>query len=147
MRGLRAARALLVLVPLALAARAAAAPTSAPREWSRVLLDDPDALCLDGSPGAFYILPGVGAGASTFVVHLQGGGWCYSLENCRARAFDGPVYAGEPSLGSSRLWGPGPCTPALVSCRWTSPPPPPAAAAARASLLSRLYFAALFVFR
>jgi len=42
-------------------------------------------------------------------------GWCVGLENCRARAFDGPVYADEPSLGSSRLWGPGPCTPALAN--------------------------------
>jgi hypothetical protein len=85
------------------------------REWSRYTLTDPAALCLDGSPGAYYVLPGVGEAAADFVIHLQGGGWCVGLDNCTARAFDGPVYKGEPSLGSSTAWGPGPCTPALSS--------------------------------
>ena len=44
---------------------------SAAREWSRVVLTDTNAKCLDGSQGAFYILPGVGQGASNFVMHIQ----------------------------------------------------------------------------
>lgn len=99
---------------LAVAALLAAAAAQ-PREWKRYTLSDPAALCLDGSPGSFFVLPGVGSSSSSFVVHLQGGGWCVGLDDCRARAFDGPVYANEPSLGSSSLWGPGPCTPALAN--------------------------------
>jgi hypothetical protein len=89
-----------------------------PREWQLFKLDlslYPDALCLDGSPGAFYLLPGVGEGASDFVAHQNGGGWCVSLDDCRKRAFEGPVYANQPSLGSSLNWGPGPCTPELAN--------------------------------
>ena len=95
-----------------LLARATGAP---PREWQRFTLSDPEALCLDGSRGVYYVLPGVNStfGNSTFVVHLQGGGWCSSNDDCAARAFAGPVYANEPSLGSSTLWGPGPCSPEL----------------------------------
>lgn len=26
--------------------------------YTKVVLDDPSALCLDGSPGAYYVLPG-----------------------------------------------------------------------------------------
>jgi len=83
------------------------------REWKLFRLDlslYPDALCLDGSQGAFYVLPGVGEGASDFVAHLNGGGWCVSLDDCRKRAFEGPVYANQPSLGSSINWGNGTCT-------------------------------------
>ena len=99
----------------AASASAAAWGAASPREWRRYLLDTPSARCLDGSPGAYYLLPGEGPGKATFVVHLQGGGWCVGLEDCARRAFDGPVYAHEPSLGSSRAWGPGPCTPALAN--------------------------------
>lgn len=52
---------------------------------------------------------------SSFSAATAGGGWCSSNADCAARAFDGPVYANEPSLGSSKLWGPGPCTPALAN--------------------------------
>ena len=43
--------------------------------WSLHLLDAarfPLAQCLDGSYGAFYVSPGSGAMASTFVLHFQG---------------------------------------------------------------------------
>lgn len=102
---------------VALLAALTACAAAAPREWALFSLAAyPDALCLDGSPGGYYVLPGVpGAGGDTFVIHLQGGGWCSSLDDCRARAFDGPVYANQPSLGSSKAWGPGPCTPALAN--------------------------------
>ena len=47
-----------------------------------------------------------------------GGGWCTSIQNCFDRATK-PVYAGEPSIGSSSAWGAGPCTPDTLS---TTPP-------------------------
>ena len=103
--------------PILVAACLPALISAAPREWTRYTLDDPSASCLDGSPGSYYVLPSdpSSSSSSSFLLHLQGGGWCTSPESCRARAFDGPVYAGEPSLGSSTLWGPGPCTPALAN--------------------------------
>ena len=48
----------------------------------------------------------------------RAGGWCVSLDDCLARATK-PVYAGEPSIGSSSAWGAGPCTPDTLS---TTPP-------------------------
>ena len=77
----------------------------------------PYARCLDGSAGAYYTLPG----DSTYVLHLQGGGWCSSLADCAARARF-PVYSGEASIGSTAAWGDpagAPCTQALRS---TTPP-------------------------
>ena len=50
--------------------------------------------------------------------HAAGGGWCTSIEDCYARATK-PVYAGEPSIGSSAAWGAGPCTPDTLA---TTPP-------------------------
>lgn len=41
---------------------------------SRVLLDDPSAVCLDGSPGAYYIERGIDP--TTIVLYFEGGGWC-----------------------------------------------------------------------
>ena len=47
---------LLVAAHAMLFARATGAP---PREWQRFTLSDPEALCLDGSRGVYYVLPGV----------------------------------------------------------------------------------------
>lgn len=41
------------------------------RSWKLFKLDlniYPDALCLDGSPGGFYVLPGIGEGSSTYLL-------------------------------------------------------------------------------
>ena len=107
------------LASLAAAPALASAPGAG--TWTLHLLDParfPLAQCLDGSYGGFYVSPGSGAMASTFVLHHQGGGWCVSLDDCLARATK-PVYAGEPSIGSSRAWGAGPCTPDTLA---TTPP-------------------------
>jgi len=47
---------------------------------------DGDAKCIDGSPAAFYHRPGTGSGVNKWVVFHEGGGWCISLSDCRARA-------------------------------------------------------------
>ena len=61
------------------------------------LLNEPNAVCLDGSPGAFYFRPGSGSGANKWYIHHQGGGWCESLDDCRGRSFS--------NLGSSKKYG------------------------------------------
>ena len=35
-----------------------------------------DALCLDGTPGAYYISEGSGVNKNKFILFFQGGGWC-----------------------------------------------------------------------
>jgi hypothetical protein len=88
-------------------ASAAAAPLSAPAETFTLHLLDaaayPMATCLDGTTGGFYFQPGSGSGATQWVVHTQGGGWCVSDEDCLGRA-------GTP-LGSSSAWSTG-----TISC-------------------------------
>jgi hypothetical protein len=57
----------------------------------------PNALCLDGSPAAFWFLQGSGSGANKFKIHHQGGGWCADENDCYSRSLD-------PLLGSSNTW-------------------------------------------
>lgn len=46
-------------------------------EWTRLLLNETDApdrkiaVCLDGSPGAYYVKPGTGENATKFIVSLR----------------------------------------------------------------------------
>jgi Pectinacetylesterase len=55
------------------------------------------AVCLDGSPGGFYWRPASSLRSSKkFVLHLVGGGWCYSEADCVQRA--------KGALGSSKQW-------------------------------------------
>ncbi len=54
----------------------------------RVVIDPnefPQATCSDGTPGVFYVRPGVGADADRWVIHLQGGGHCRDYESCLER--------------------------------------------------------------
>lgn len=57
------------------------------------------AVCLDGSPGAFYYRPGVGPGKQKWHIHHQGGGWCMNLRECHHRA-----STNDHGLGSSKDW-------------------------------------------
>lgn len=60
--------------------------------------DDPAAVCLDGSPGGFYFASAsVATDSNKWVIHLEGGGWCYTPAQCFWRA-------GHQSTGSSRSW-------------------------------------------
>ncbi|KAM7510679.1 hypothetical protein LguiB_009554 [Lonicera macranthoides] len=52
------------------------------------------AVCLDGSPPAYHFDKGHGEGINNWLVHIEGGGWCDSLDGCSKRAKD-------PNLGSS----------------------------------------------
>mmetsp|Transcript_7523 Transcript_7523/g.19036 ORF Transcript_7523/g.19036 Transcript_7523/m.19036 type:complete len:487 (+) Transcript_7523:75-1535(+) len=48
------------------------------------------AVCLDGTPGAFYIsqTPVAHRKTGQWVIHLQGGGWCYDEPTCYNRSVD-----------------------------------------------------------
>lgn len=59
--------------------------------FKKVLLTDPDALCLDGTKGAYYIVEG--KISDKFLISFEGGGWCGSaagltqtLDSCLARS-------------------------------------------------------------
>nr|XP_004251486.1 pectin acetylesterase 7-like [Solanum lycopersicum] len=56
------------------------------------------AVCLDGSPPAYYFEPGFGDGAENWIFHLSGGAWCINVTDCQKRA--------EGSNGSSKRMGP-----------------------------------------
>ncbi|KAI5011194.1 hypothetical protein ZWY2020_013331 [Hordeum vulgare] len=43
------------------------------------------AVCLDGSPPVYHFSPGSGSGADNWVVHMEGGGWCKTPEECAVR--------------------------------------------------------------
>ncbi|XP_047341429.1 pectin acetylesterase 8-like [Impatiens glandulifera] len=42
-------------------------------------------VCLDGSPPAYHIDKGFGAGINNWLVHFEGGGWCNNVTTCLAR--------------------------------------------------------------
>ncbi|XP_009794027.1 pectin acetylesterase 8-like [Nicotiana sylvestris] len=44
------------------------------------------AVCLDGSAPAFNFHPGTGSGVYSWLIQLQGGGWCDSASDCQDRA-------------------------------------------------------------
>lgn len=66
----------------------------------KVLLKDPGALCLDGSPGAYYIARGTVP--EKVILYFEGGGWCgagdlaATTESCYQRSKTG--------LGSSKAY-------------------------------------------
>lgn len=52
------------------------------------------AVCLDGSPPAYHWDRGFGSGINSWLVHLEGGGWCNNKTNCLERK--------KTRLGSSK---------------------------------------------
>ncbi|KAL7159706.1 hypothetical protein ABFS83_01G045700 [Erythranthe nasuta] len=43
------------------------------------------AVCLDGSPPAYHLDRGFGAGVNNWLVQIEGGGWCNNVTTCLAR--------------------------------------------------------------
>ncbi|KAG6496370.1 hypothetical protein ZIOFF_044231 [Zingiber officinale] len=43
------------------------------------------AVCLDGSPPAYHFLPGSGSGVNSWLVFMEGGGWCRNVTECVER--------------------------------------------------------------
>jgi len=58
--------------------------------WKTVLLEtaaaDKGAVCLDGTPAGFFVQAGWGTGKDRWIIHLQGGAWCASMEACVERS-------------------------------------------------------------
>ena len=90
---------------LALLLTGTAEAVLAASSWDRVMLTDAaakqGAVCLDGSPGGYFIQRG---DPKRWILFMQGGGWCSSADDCAARAFGAPGKPGHPWLGGSRAW-------------------------------------------
>lgn len=52
------------------------------------------AVCLDGSPPAYHLDKGSGTGVNSWIIQIEGGGWCNNVTTCLARK--------GTRLGSSR---------------------------------------------
>jgi hypothetical protein len=82
----------LLFAALGCLSRARASPV-----WTFYPLYDPLAVCLDGSNAGYYLGPPASkGGVGSFLIHVQGGGWCTSLDDCANRA--GTHY------GTSTVW-------------------------------------------
>ncbi|XP_019161756.1 PREDICTED: pectin acetylesterase 5-like [Ipomoea nil] len=53
------------------------------------------AFCLDGSVPGYHFQQGFGSGSDNWLLHIEGGGWCDSIESCSSRA--------TRALGSSMM--------------------------------------------
>ena len=69
--------------------------TAASEQYPLVFLDDPDAVCIDGSKAGYYIRRSKNS-TDKWMLYLGGGAWCWSAENCFARS--------STSYGSSTRW-------------------------------------------
>eukprot|EP00123_Amoebidium_parasiticum_P011953 comp21017_c0_seq1/m.28217 comp21017_c0_seq1/g.28217 ORF comp21017_c0_seq1/g.28217 comp21017_c0_seq1/m.28217 type:complete len:426 (-) comp21017_c0_seq1:266-1543(-) len=49
-------------------------------------LNQTGAVCLDGTPGAYYLRNGTGGGVNKWYIHFQGGGWCTDDKDCVDRS-------------------------------------------------------------
>ncbi|KAM0832477.1 hypothetical protein ACQ4PT_064880 [Festuca glaucescens] len=43
------------------------------------------AVCMDGTPAAYHLDPGSGAGNNSWIINLEGGGWCNNARTCKFR--------------------------------------------------------------
>lgn len=66
--------------------------------FNKVVLDDPNALCLDGTRGAYYIHPGTLS--TKFLLSFEGGGWCGSSASLDA-TLNSCLGRSKTALGSS----------------------------------------------
>ncbi|KAK9161895.1 hypothetical protein Syun_008236 [Stephania yunnanensis] len=55
--------------------------------------DATGAVCLDGTLPGYHLHRGYGSGANSWLIHLEGGGWCNNIRNC--------VYRKKTRRGSS----------------------------------------------
>ncbi|KAK1325444.1 hypothetical protein QJS10_CPA01g03051 [Acorus calamus] len=65
------------------------------------------AVCLDGSPPAYHLDRGSGAGINNWLIQLEGGGWCNNITSCLARRNNrlGSSKHMPPQLAFSGLLG------------------------------------------
>jgi hypothetical protein len=73
-------------------------------------------VCNDGTPAGYYVRRGSGEGSSRWLIHLEGGGFCYDVASCDQRQLDLPQFmtsggwaatkSGDGAQSSSALWNP-----------------------------------------
>ena len=68
-----------------------AAALAPPQFELNTLAAYPTALCLDGSPGAYYSYHQ--ENVDSWLIYIEGGAWCFTAESCASRA--------KTQLGSS----------------------------------------------
>ncbi|KAI3951750.1 hypothetical protein MKW98_013808, partial [Papaver atlanticum] len=56
---------------------------------------DKGAVCLDGTVPGYHLDRGFGSGANSWLIQLEGGGWCNTIRNC--------VYRQTTRRGSSKF--------------------------------------------
>uniref|UniRef100_A0ACD5XGW9 Uncharacterized protein n=1 Tax=Avena sativa TaxID=4498 RepID=A0ACD5XGW9_AVESA len=56
------------------------------------------AVCLDGTPAGYHLQRGAGSGSRSWLIHLEGGAWCSTVERCSNRT--------KSMLGSSNFMKP-----------------------------------------
>ena len=74
--------------------------------FDRVLLSNstyPTAKCTDGTQAGYYFRPSSTASLQSWVVYLEGGGWCWDLKSCEERCGT-PGIPSNSSLCSSSVW-------------------------------------------
>ncbi|EPS64449.1 hypothetical protein M569_10332 [Genlisea aurea] len=54
------------------------------------------AVCLDGTPPGYHLHRGFGTGANSWLIQLEGGGWCNNLRSC--------IYRKTTHRGSSKYF-------------------------------------------
>ncbi|XP_074572522.1 pectin acetylesterase 10-like [Curcuma longa] len=58
------------------------------------------AVCLDGSPPGYHLHRGYGSGANSWIINLEGGGWCNDIRSCvyRKMSHHGSSYHMENQI-------------------------------------------------
>ncbi|KAM3336611.1 hypothetical protein ACQJBY_030556 [Aegilops geniculata] len=73
------------------------------------------AVCLDGTPPGYHLQRGSGDGSGSWLVHLEGGGWCSTVKDCSGRRmsvlgssnFMKPLqFAGHGIFDSDEIYNP-----------------------------------------
>jgi len=54
--------------------------------WMKEAAETNGAVCLDGTPGLYYLQEGSGDGVDKWYIHHEGGGWCESMDDCLDRS-------------------------------------------------------------
>jgi hypothetical protein len=62
-----------------------------------------DAVCNDGTPATYYFRRGEGTGSHRWVIHLQGGGFCNSVETCKERSVNASQLMTSKGLPPTRM--------------------------------------------
>jgi hypothetical protein len=61
----------------------------------------PQAVCNDGTAGAYVLRPGAGSAVNRWIIQLQGGGECFDQTTCSARAASMPTLVSTASFQSN----------------------------------------------